>query len=147
LQLILFIGIQATGKSSFYRERFADTHLRLNLDMLRTRRREALLFEACLKGKVNVVIDNTNATREDRLRYIPPAAAAGFTVVGYFFQARLEDALRRNAGRGGAAQIPEAGIRAMSRRLELPDPAEGFDELYFVSLDDQGRFQVEAWRS
>ncbi len=36
VQAILFSGIQATGKSSFYRERFFHTHVRINLDMLRT---------------------------------------------------------------------------------------------------------------
>ena len=40
MEAIIFIGIQATGKSAFYQQRFADTHIRLNLDMLKTRRRK-----------------------------------------------------------------------------------------------------------
>lgn len=31
---ILFIGIQASGKSTFYKERFFNSHLRISLDLL-----------------------------------------------------------------------------------------------------------------
>jgi hypothetical protein len=31
MEAVLFIGIQAAGKSTFYRQRFADTHIRLQL--------------------------------------------------------------------------------------------------------------------
>ncbi len=46
MELLLFIGGQASGKSTFYHQRFRDTHLRINLDMLRTRHREAILLKA-----------------------------------------------------------------------------------------------------
>lgn len=145
MELILFIGLQATGKSSFYRERFFGTHLRLNLDMLKTRHREALLFAACLAGKTPLVVDNTNLTRNDRARYIPGAKAAGFTVRGYFFQSRVADCLARNATRTGKARVPDLAIRGSSRQLELPSLAEGFDSLQYVRLDDQNQFVEEAW--
>jgi predicted ABC-type ATPase len=66
MQLILFIGLQGSGKSTFYQRQFADTHVRINLDMLKTRRRERLLFDACLSAKQPAVIDNTNPTPVDR---------------------------------------------------------------------------------
>ena len=88
MELILLMGIQATGKSNFCRERFFRTHVRLNLDMLRTRRRENLLVEFCLKSKTKFVVDNTNLTSEVRARFIAPAKAAGFQVIGYFFEER-----------------------------------------------------------
>ena len=50
VQAILFTGIQATGKSSFYRERFFHSHVRINLNMLRTRHRERVLLRACLEA-------------------------------------------------------------------------------------------------
>ena len=97
MELVLFIGIPATGKSSFYRERFFRTHVRLNLDMLKSRRRADLLFKACLEGKTKLVVDNTNLTLEERAGYIVPAKAAGFRVTGYFFRSRVLEALARNA--------------------------------------------------
>ena len=57
MELVLLIGIPATGKSSFCREKFFRTHVRLNLDMLGTRRKERLLMEACLAGKTKFVVD------------------------------------------------------------------------------------------
>jgi predicted kinase len=40
MQAIIFMGIQACGKSTFYHHKFALTHVRINLDMLKTRHRE-----------------------------------------------------------------------------------------------------------
>ena len=42
MQLILFTGVQASGKSTFYQQYFYHTHLRINLDMLKTRHREKI---------------------------------------------------------------------------------------------------------
>lgn len=145
MEAVLFIGIQATGKSSFFRTRFFDTHVRINLDMLRTRHRERLLLAACIEGKQPFVVDGTNPSAAERARYIVPARAAGFRVVGYVFLSSLGAALERNAARVGAARIPDAGLRNAYARLELPTRAEGFDELHRVRLDDRGGFAVEAW--
>ena len=63
MEAIVFIGIQGTGKSSFYQERFFHTHVRLNSDMLKTKHRLRLLLQACLEAKQPFVLDNTNVTR------------------------------------------------------------------------------------
>jgi predicted kinase len=141
----IFCGVQATGKSSFFRERFFDTHVRINLDMLRTRHREETLLAACLAAKQPFVVDNTNPTRADRARYIVPARAAGMRVIGWYFASSIAEALARNAARSGAQRIPDAGIRGTHARLELPRWDEGFDELHYVCIVD-GRFRVEEWR-
>ena len=70
MEAIIFVGIQASGKSTFYRERFFDTHLRINLDMLKTRYREQLILRACIEAKQPFVVDNTNPSVEERARYI-----------------------------------------------------------------------------
>ena len=75
MEAILFIGIQAAGKSSFDGDRFASTHIRVSLDLLKTRRREQHLLDECLAAGQRIVIDNTNPTREDRSRYIAAAKA------------------------------------------------------------------------
>lgn len=86
MELILFIGIQAVGKSTFYQQRFFNTHIRINLDMLKTRHREQILVKACLAAQQPFIIDNTNVTRKERARYITLAKAAHFRVIGYYFQ-------------------------------------------------------------
>ena len=145
MELVLFVGIQATGKSSFYKERFYRTHLRLNLDMLRTRNREKILFEACIRALQPFVIDNTNVTKAERANYILPAKAAGFRVTGYFFRSRVAEALARNANRPEAERVPDKAIHGTSGRMELPCIGEGFDALNFVHLDESGQFSVEPW--
>lgn len=138
MQAVLLIGIQASGKSTFYASHFAGTHVRINLDMLKTRHRERRFLETCIETHQPFVVDNTNVERTDRARYIEPARTAGFRVIGYYFPPALDASLRRNAARAGKACIPPQGIHATCQRLEPPAMAEGFDELYEVTLNDDG---------
>ena len=142
---VIFVGIQASGKSTFYRERFFDTHLRINLDMLKTRNREQILLRACIEAKQPFVIDNTNPSAEERARYIRPARSAGFRVLGYYFDVQIKEALTRNKERTDKDHIPEKGIFGTKKRLRVPDLEEGFDLLYRVRIDEEGRFVVEEW--
>ena len=41
LELIILIGLQASGKSSFYKSHFVDTHVRVSKDLLRNNSRPA----------------------------------------------------------------------------------------------------------
>src|SRR5689334_17102535 len=110
MEAIIFVGLQAAGKSTFYKERFFHTHVRINLDMLKTRRREQGLLELCLALQQPFVVDNTNPTEADRARYIAAARAAGFRVIGYYFQTTVSAAIGRNAARGGPTRIPPQAI-------------------------------------
>ena len=85
MEAVIFIGIQGAGKSSFYRERFFNTHIRINLDMLKTRHRERILLKACVEAKQPFVVDNTNVRIEERAKYIELAKAAQFHLTGYYF--------------------------------------------------------------
>ncbi|MGK0291367.1 MAG: putative kinase [bacterium] len=146
MQAIIFTGIQATGKSTFYQQNFFKTHMRINLDMLRTRNREKILFEACIKAKQPLVIDNTNPTEEQRAKYITILKEAGFEIHGYYFRSRIEDSLRLNAKRTGKEVIPEVGIRATLRKLERLNHQEGFDKLFYVFIHPKrGGFHVREW--
>ena len=145
MEAVVFIGIQGSGKSSFFKERFFTTHLRISLDLLKTRNREKRLLEVCLETDQRFVIDNTNSVRAERAKYIEAAKAARFQVVGYYFQSEIESCLRRNAGRPEAERVPDVAIYSTAKKLELPNWKEGFDKLYYVRLED-GRVVVEEWR-
>jgi predicted kinase len=147
MEAIILVGIQGAGKSTFYHQRFFDTHVRISLDVLRTRPRERAFFETCLRTGQQFVVDNTNVRTADRAVYIEAAKRAGFRIIGYFFETTLGDALRRNAQRFGRAQIPPAGVAGALKRLERPKLEEGFDELYLVTLDETGAFVVNSWLS
>jgi len=147
MQAILLMGIQASGKSTFCKQRFADSHVRINLDMLKTRHRERRLFETCLEIKQAFVIDNTNPTPADRQRYISLAKSSDFLIVGYYFESKLSEAIQRNQARPPEQIVPEKGLRATYNRLVLPQWEEGFDELYYVRLALEGGFSVARWNN
>ena len=142
MQLIIFTGVQASGKSTFYQQFFYHSHLRLNLDMLKTRHRENILFEAALTSKTKMVIDNTNPTAEDRARYIQRAKAASFEVISYFFDTDLTSTLARNKQRLGKANIPEVGVRATHNKLQVPRLDEGFDKIVQVKIIANHEFSI-----
>ena len=146
MEAILLIGIQGAGKSTFYLRRFFHTHVRLSLDLLRTRHRERALLEACLKTRQPLLIDNTNVTAAERARYILPAKAAGFRVAGYFFEPDPQGSLRRNNLREGKRKVPPAALFGTLKRLQPPRQDEGFDGLYRVWLSKAGEFREEEWR-
>lgn len=141
-QAVIFVGVQGAGKSTFYRERFFDTHVRISLDMLQTRRRERLLFEACLEAGQSFVVDNTNPAASDRARYVIPARGRGFRVVAYFFDVELRNAMRRNQRRPGAKNIPAAGVARTFRKLQVPSFEEGFHHVFVVRVKEGDGFVV-----
>ncbi len=142
MEMVLFIGGQGAGTTTFYRERFFNTHVRLSLDMLRTRHRERLLVLACLHAQQRFVVDNTNPTAADRQRYIALSRGSRFRVTGYYFEATIEELLHRNALRAGPERIPEIGVRATHGKLEPPAHAEGFDELFRVDVIPGSAFEI-----
>jgi predicted kinase len=145
MEALIFVGVQGSGKTTFYRERFFDTHVRISLDMLRTRHREQLLFAACLAAKQSFVIDNTNPLPGDRARYIGPAQEAGFRLIAYFFETSLADAIRRNKRRTGKQRIPIPAIAGTIRKMQAPSAKEGFDAVYRVTISPVGAFLVREF--
>jgi predicted kinase len=140
---VLLIGIPASGKSSFYRDRFADTHVRVNRDMLKAAHRETKLRDICLELGIPIVLDNTNVTRKIRAAHIAAARAHSARVVGYYFSSRVSLALDRNRARG--LPVPDKAVLGQSASLELPTLREGFNELWFVRAEGN-TFDVEPWK-
>ena len=142
---IIMMGIQGSGKSEYVRTRIPEEFVRISLDELNTRNKEQLLLEKCFKNNLSFVIDNTNPTRTDRARYLIPAKENGYRVIGIFMQSKIQDCIKRNNRRIGKAKLPAKAIAATSNKLEMPDYAEGFDELYFVRIEE-GEFIRSEWR-
>ncbi|MCB0837611.1 MAG: AAA family ATPase [Bacteroidetes bacterium] len=143
---IIFIGLQASGKSSFYKERFFNTHMRISLDLLNTRNKERQFLDKCLELQQRVVIDNTNPDLKTRQRYIQKFKEYKYEVVGYYFQSQIKDCLARNAERKGKEKIAEKGILATFQKLELPIWEEGFDRLFYVKIENN-QFIINAWEN
>lgn len=142
---ILFTGLQASGKTTFYQQRFPDL-VHINLDTLHTRNKEHLLIEECFATGSSFVVDNTNPTSKVRAGYIESAQKHGYRVIGYYFQSSISECKERNSRRTGKALLPVSALAATHRILELPEWTEGYDELYYVRIDGN-QFIVEPWKS
>ena len=141
---ILFIGLQASGKTTFWQQHYPDL-VHVNLDTLHTRNKERQLLEECFGSGTSFVVDNTNPTRKDRERYILPARENNFRIIGYYFQSSISACMDRNLKREGKARLPEVALMSVYTVLELPSWEEGYDELYYVRIDHD-RFVIEPWK-
>jgi predicted kinase len=144
MEEIILIGIQASGKSTFYKEKFFNSHLRISNDLLKTKNREKLLLEYCNKTQLSFVIDNTNITKRIREKYILVSQDMKIPVIGYYFRTNLERSLQWNSRRTGKECIPNGGIFGTHKQLEVPSIDEGFTKLFYVDIID-GSFIVKDW--
>ena len=145
LEAVIFIGIQASGKSSMYYQRFRNTHVQINLDSLHTRNKERLLLQKCIDDKRSFVVDNTNSSRAERAVYIKLALQNRYRIIGYYFRSVIAESIERNKQRSGKGKIPLRGIISTAKRLEKPLYEEGFDELYYVMISKNGDFLISKW--
>ena len=143
MEAVILCGIQGAGKTTLYRDRFLETHVRVAMDLLRTRAREEAFVALCLEQRQPFVVDATNPTPADRRRYVEPARAAGFKVVGYLVEIADAQALARNAARSGRQRVPAAAVVGTARRLLRPTPEEGFDELWHATAAPDGGWRIE----
>lgn len=149
MDLVILIGLPASGKSTFAQQYFAAIHDYVSMDRLRrngrTRRRQARLINAAFQAGRSVVVDNTNATIEERTALICLGQAYGAHIAGYYFPTAVGDALVRNRARTGKARVPAVAIYAARKKLIPPGYAEGFDALFAVRVRAGGAFEVRRW--
>ena len=142
----MFVGLQASGKSTFYRERFAGTHEHVSKDLFRhnknPNRRQAHLVDGALGAGRSVVVDNTNPTPEDRAPLIELARKHGARTIAYYFESGTRASKERNGRREGRARVPDVAIYATAKKLVPPSRAEGFDEVCRARIVEGSGFEV-----
>jgi len=146
MELVILIGVPASGKTSFVRARLAATHEHVSKDLQpRARRgdeRQQGLIAAAFAAGRSVVVDNVNATVAARSSLIRLGRQHGARIVGCYFPSAVKEAVARNRQRSGADRVPDVAIYAAAKHLEPPSADEGFDELRVVRLRPDGGFQV-----
>jgi predicted kinase len=146
LELVILIGLQASGKSTFYRTRFAATHAHVSKDTFRQARnrdqRQQSLIESALGGGRSVVVDNTNPSAAVRAPLIQLGQAFGATIVGYYFEPSVRASLERNRRRTGVERVPDVAIYTTMKKLERPAYTEGFDRLFAVRLAGDLMYEI-----
>jgi len=143
-ELAILVGLPGSGKTSFVRARLAG-HVHVSKDLMRSTRdrnaRQLALVAQALAAGRPAVVDNTNLRVADRAPLIAAARAAGARVVGYFFEATVQECLARNRAREGRARVPDVAVHVARARLEPPTRDEGFDSLLVVRAEG-GEFRL-----
>jgi predicted kinase len=147
MECVIFVGLPGAGKSSLYRERFAATHVHVSKDLWpnatnRDKRQAELIAESLGNGR-SVVIDNTNPTVAERAKIIALARPRGARVIGYYFDVNTRTAVARNAERIGPGKVPNVAIFTTAKRLRPPTIAEGFDELFRVTIAEDRSLKIQ----
>jgi predicted kinase len=148
MELIIFIGLQGSGKSTFYQNHFGEDYAYVSKDLLRNnkQRRQLQLVEEVLQANRSVVVDNTNPTLEDRAALIQLGQQFGATVIGYYFEPEVKKSLERNQQRTGKERVPNIAIFATAKRLVRPTYTEGFAQLFSVQACDDFTFEISEWQ-
>ncbi len=158
MELIIFVGLQASGKSTFYRTHCAATFEpyescescepceHISMDLLKNnknpRKRQLVLIEAALQAQKSVVVDNTNPTVEDRSPLIQLGRQYGAKIIGYYFESNVRQCIERNKQREGKARVPDVAIYVTAKKMVHPTYEEGFDRIYDVFIGENGTFIV-----
>jgi len=135
-ELVVMVGLQGSGKSTWVAEHLAATHVVVSKDHWpRARRREArqrrLVAEALAAGRC-VVVDNTNPAPEDRAALVAIAREHGARTWAVFVDVPLDVCLARNTARADRTRVPLGGVLATRGRLVPPSPDEGFDAVTVI---------------
>ncbi len=146
LEVVILIGLQGAGKSTFRGQRFVETHAVVSKDLVRAHRRperrQRQLVMAALGSGMSVVVDDTHSSVQERAGVIATARSCGARVVGYFFESPLHECAARNQRRPARTRAPDGGLLAAARRLVAPSMTEGFTELLTVRTLPGLRFEI-----
>lgn len=135
-EVVLMVGLPGAGKDSWLRENLPDWPV-VSLDALRhdldiDPRDDQHPVAAAARERARTYLregrsfawNATNITRQLRARLVDFFVDYHARVRIVYVEAPLEEALRRNRGRAGRAQVPEAVIHRFAARLDVPDPTE-----------------------
>ena len=139
MEMILFVGLPGSGKSTFYKNHYFNTHLRISNDLLRTKNRTQKLLDFCRETNMSFVIDNTCTTKEVRKRFIDycNSIRAPLRKSCVFFDTPIGVCIERNNNRTGKERVPKTAILMKAKELERPSLEEGFDELIIIDGGDK----------
>ncbi|MCW3491717.1 ATP-binding protein [Dethiobacter alkaliphilus] len=151
LRVCLFIGIPASGKSSWAQKLLRENPKKfsyLSSDEVRESvfgdvadmSHNALVFQimkdrmvTALENERSVILDATFVKASERQPFIQLAKELEAQVMAYYIKTDLGEALQRNENR--KRKVPPEVIRQRLKDVEEPEPAEGFDRI--VTIDSK----------
>ena len=169
MELVMFVGIPASGKSTQsakYRQQgyqiLSSDEIRealingTNLESLTEKEKTQLhnrVFEiirkettAALKRGQSVVVDATNLSRKRRMSFLEQFKRFSCTKKCVLFITPAEICMERNRKRIGNARVPEEGMLRMLCNFECPNYWEGWDEIKAIADSGPYQFPFETIR-
>lgn len=139
LEVVIFVGYPASGKSSFAKQQFANNGYQIvNQDQLRSKEKcYKVCGEALAAGK-SCVIDNTNPQVDTRKRYIEIAKSYKAKCRCFYFDIDINHVFHNNRFRelSGSehAVVSPMIIYSFRKKLEEPKLNEGFDRILRINF-------------
>lgn len=116
-EVVLFVGAPGTNKSTLYKQKYSD-YVHVNKDTQKTK--EMSIYKLALKNGQNIVVDDTNPTREIRQSFISLAKQLGYKItILYFVKAG------HNYNDKRAKKVPAVVYHMFFKKLEVPTRDEG----------------------
>jgi DNA 3'-phosphatase len=134
--IVIMVGSPASGKSFYSHELENKGYLRINKDTMKIDKVIQKEFNAGLKEGRNIVIDNTNATKESRAIWINAAKKASYTVTIVWMNFPLPvveflDNYRISQNKNEDTHVPMVALRVYYKKFEEPTKEE-CDNLYEI---------------
>ena len=127
--LVVMVGSPASGKSFYSRDLEKKGFLRINKDEMKVDKVLQKAFNTGLKEGQNIVIDNTNSTKEIRAKWINAAKEASYniTIVWMNFPMPVVEFLdnyRIYMNKNQDTHVPAVAMRVYYKKLEEPTQQE-----------------------
>lgn len=140
-EIVLFVGLPASGKSTFARRHFVPHgYVHVNQDTLKTKEKcFKAASEAVAAGK-SVVIDNTNPEPATRAMYMGLAKEKNLPIRCFHFQTPEELTHHLNLYREkvhGVPHVPGVAYNICKKKMVEPSVVEGFGEIIKVPFVPQ----------
>ncbi|WP_241838172.1 ATP-binding protein [Streptomyces sp. CB03234] len=147
--MAVLIGLQASGKSTFYEQCLSDRCTLVSKDLFprgarNKQQRQMRLVDEALSAGRSVAVDNTNPSPEEWGPLITLGHARDAAVTAFWFPPDVVGSLQRNAAREGRDRVPDVGVFATLERLRGPALSDGFDTVLEVRFDGRGGFEVRS---
>jgi DNA 3'-phosphatase len=127
--LVIMVGSPASGKSYYSLELEKKGFVRINKDTMKTDKVAEKAFNAAFKDGRNIVVDNTNPTKEARAKWIAAAKKASYSVTVVWMNFPMPvveflDNYRIYKNKNQDTHVPAVAMRVYYKKLEAPTQDE-----------------------
>ena len=127
--LVIMVGSPASGKSYYSQDLERKGFLRINKDIMKVDKIIQKAFDNGIRDGQNIVIDNTNPTKEIRAKWITAAKKASYSVTIVWMNFPMPvveflDNYRIYKNKNQDTHVPAVAMRVYYKKLEAPTQDE-----------------------